>query len=133
MAGSEKNSARSGINRAGIRNGDCKAMAGIAYKVLLTVSGIAAGRAARKATAAGWKTATGGTPPVDKHDPDYSAMQVAVFTIISSAVAGGFRAFAQRKASDYYTKASGHVPPPVLKAQEKKAALRKVDKKANKA
>lgn len=108
-------------------------MAGIAYKVLLTVSGIAAGKAAKKATTATWKTATGGTPPVDKHDPEYSAMQVAVFAIVSSAIAGGFRAYAQRKASDYYTKTSGHVPPPVAKAQQKKAALKKADAKAGKA
>ena len=108
-------------------------MAGIAYKVLVTVSGIAAGIAARKTTAATWKTATGGTPPVDKHDPDYSPTQVAVFAIVSSAIAGGFRAYAQRKASDYYTKASGHVPPPVQKAQQKKAVQLETDKKASKA
>lgn len=108
-------------------------MAGTTYKVLLTVSGIAAGVAAKKATAASWKTATGGTPPVDQHDPDYSAMQVAVFAIVSSAIAGGFRAYAQRKASDLYTKTSGHLPPPVVKAQEKKAVQLKADKKASRA
>ena len=97
-------------------------MAGMAYKVLLTVSGIAAGKAARKVTASTWKAATGGTPPVDKHDPNYSAAQVAVFTIFASAVAGGFRAYAQRKASDYYTKTAGHVPPPVEKARKKAEA-----------
>ncbi|GGB25094.1 hypothetical protein GCM10011492_13870 [Flexivirga endophytica] len=108
-------------------------MAGIAYKVLLTVSGIAAGKAAKKATTASWKTATGGTPPVDKHDPDYSAMQVAIFAVVSSAIAGGFRAYAQRKASDYYTKTAGHLPPPVEKAKAKSEAQKKADKKVAKA
>lgn len=97
-------------------------MAGMAYKALIAVSGIAAGRAARQVTATTWKAATGGTPPVNKHDPDYSAAQVAVFTILASAIAGGFRAYAQRKASDYYTKSTGHLPPPVQKARLKAAA-----------
>ncbi|GAB3492325.1 DUF4235 domain-containing protein [Flexivirga sp.] len=105
-------------------------MAGMAYKVLVKVSGIAAGVAARKVTATTWKTATGGKPPVDKHDPDYSATQVAVFAILSSAIAGGFRAYAQRKASDYYTKSAGHLPPPVLKAREKAATQKKAEAKA---
>ncbi len=104
-------------------------MAGMAYKVLLTVSGIAAGKVAKKATTTTWKTATGGTPPVDKHDPNYSAAQVAIFAILSSAVAGGFRAYAQRKASDYYTRTAGHVPPPVEKAKQKAEAQQKADKK----
>ncbi|MBB2893271.1 DUF4235 domain-containing protein [Flexivirga oryzae] len=110
-------------------------MAGMAYKVLLTVSGIAAGKAAKKVTTSTWKTATGGTPPVDKHDPNYSAAQVAVFAILSSAIAGGFRAYAQRKASDYYTKTSGHLPPPVEKARKKAeaAAAAKGSKKSAKA
>lgn len=104
-------------------------MAGMAYKALIAVSGIAAGRAARQFTATGWKAATGGTPPVNKHDPNYSAKQIAIFTILASAIAGGFRAYAQRKASDYYTKATGHLPPPVQKDREKAAAQALTGKK----
>ncbi|WP_265443025.1 DUF4235 domain-containing protein [Flexivirga meconopsidis] len=103
-------------------------MGSIAWKVLATVSGIVAGKAATKLTASGWKAATGGRPPVGKHDPEHSAAQIAVFTIVSTAVAGAFKAFAERKAADFYTKSSGTLPPPVLKQQQKAA-----DKAAKKA
>lgn len=108
-------------------------MAGIAYKVLLTASGIVAGKAAKKATTATWKTATGGTPPVDKHDPEYSALEVAIFAIVSSAIAGGLRAYAQRKASDFYTRSAGELPPPVRKAKQKSQARKKAEARANRA
>lgn len=108
-------------------------MAGIAYKVLLTGSGILAGKVAKKATTATWKTATGGTPPVDKHDPEYSALEVAIFAVVSSAIAGGFRAYAQRKASDFYTRSAGELPPPVQKAKDKSEARKKAEAKAARA
>lgn len=95
-------------------------MGSIAWKVLATVTGVAAGKAATKVTTATWKAATGGTPPANKHDPKYSAAQIVAFTVVSSAVAGGMKAYAQRKAADFYTKTSGQLPPPVAK-QVKKA------------
>ncbi|WP_158607638.1 DUF4235 domain-containing protein [Flexivirga caeni] len=106
-------------------------MSGIAWKVLATVSGIAAGKAATKVTTSVWKTATGNKPPTGRYDPEFSAMQVAVFTLVSTAVTAGFKAFAQRKAADYYTRSAGTLPPPMLKAQQKAADKAKADAKAS--
>lgn len=106
-------------------------MASIAWKVVTTVTGIAAGKVATKVTTATWKAATGGTPPVNKHDPAYSAARIAVFTIVSSAVAGGMKAYTQRKAADFYTRTTGTLPPPVAKARKKADALAKEAEKAD--
>lgn len=96
-------------------------MGSIAWKMLATVSGLVAGKAATKLTETGYKMATGGKPPKDKYDPEHSALQIAVFAVVSTAVTAGFKAFAERKAADYYAKSSGTLPPPVAK-QRKKAA-----------
>ncbi|NNG38128.1 DUF4235 domain-containing protein [Flexivirga sp. ID2601S] len=97
-------------------------MGSIAWKVLATVTGIAAGRVATKLTTSGWKAATGGKPPTGRHDPDHSAARIAVFTLVSTAVTTTLKAYAERKAADYYTRSSGQLPPPVAKQQQKAAA-----------
>ncbi|TWE10122.1 DUF4235 domain-containing protein [Rudaeicoccus suwonensis] len=102
-------------------------MGSVAWKVLAAASSIAAGKAATTVTAKGWKAATGGKPPVNKHDPNHSATQIAVFAVVSTAMAAGFKAFAERKAADYYTRSTGTPPPAVAKQQQKaatKAALK---------
>lgn len=106
-------------------------MSGIAWKVLATVSGLVAAKAATKVTATGWKAATGNRPPAGKFDPEHTAAQIAVFTIVSSAVTAGFKAYAQRKAADFYTKSAGELPPPVAKAR-RKAALKEQAAKSGK-
>jgi hypothetical protein len=92
----------------------------IAWKVFAAVAAVAANTAAKKVTTVTWRAATGGPPPANKHDPAYSAAQIAVFTIISSGLAGGFKAYAHHKAADFYIRSSGEVPEPVAK-QVKKA------------
>lgn len=106
-------------------------MASIAWKVVTTVTGIAAGKVATKVTTATWKAATGGKPPASKLDPAYSAAQITVFTIVSAAVTSGIKAFSERKAADFYTRSTGTLPPPVAKQRKKAEALAaKADEKA---
>lgn len=97
-------------------------MGSVVWKVLATVAGIAATKVASKATTSGWQAATGNPAPVGKHDPNYSAKQIAVFTLVSAAIAQGLRALAERKAADFYTKSAGHPPQVVAKQREKAVA-----------
>lgn len=99
-------------------------MGSVVWKVLAAVAGIAATKVAAKATNSGWKAATGNPPPVSKHDPNYNAKQAAMFALISTAIAGAAKAFAERKAADYYTKSAGHPPKAVAKQQQKAVEAR---------
>ncbi|GAB3581440.1 DUF4235 domain-containing protein [Calidifontibacter terrae] len=94
-------------------------MGNVVWKVMAIASGVVASKVAKKATNSGWKATTGQAAPVNKHDPNYSAKQTALFMLISTAAAGAVKAFAERKAADYYTKSAGHPPKAVVKQQQK--------------
>lgn len=97
-------------------------MGSVVWKVMAIASGVVASKLATKVTNSGWKATTGQAAPVNKHDPNYSAKQTAIFVLVSTAVATAAKALAERKAADYYTKSAGHPPKAVVKQQEKAAA-----------
>ena len=80
------------------------------FKLVGTVSAIAAGVAAKKVITTGWKLATGNPPPANPEDPEVSWGEAVAFAIASGAVVGVSRLIVARKVADYWTRSTGTVP-----------------------
>ncbi|MGH3413918.1 MAG: DUF4235 domain-containing protein [Marmoricola sp.] len=81
------------------------------WTVFALVSSLLGAQVAKKTLTTSWKAATGKHPPSNPADPD-----VAIFEAVSWAAASGTivaltRMAFQRRAANYYTKSTGHLPP----------------------
>lgn len=85
-------------------------MKGILWKVLATVSALAAAAAADKALNTIWKRATGDVPPSVPEDPETTWAEAAGWALLSGAVIGLSRMVATRQAAKYYVKSTGELP-----------------------
>ena len=81
------------------------------WTVLSLVSALLAAALAKKALDAGWKLSTGKEPPENPAHPDTSMGEAIAWATASGVAIGVARMLAQRKAADYYTKSTGHLPP----------------------
>ncbi|HIZ37079.1 MAG TPA: DUF4235 domain-containing protein [Candidatus Ruania gallistercoris] len=71
-------------------------------KLVTTVAAVAAGFAANKLLAAGWKAITGHEPPTgDPDDGEISIGELVVFAAVSGAVVAFARTFATRGAAKW--------------------------------
>ena len=66
---------------------------------------------AKKAVNTTWRAATGKNPPANPADPDVDLWEAVAWAAVSGTVIAIARMFAARKAADYYTRSTGHLPP----------------------
>ena len=78
-------------------------------------SSVGAAIAARKALEASWKTAARRKSPANPADPDVDVWEAVTWALATGAVASLARMLAQRRAAEYYTRSTGHLPPPLQK------------------
>ena len=80
------------------------------FKLIGTISAIAAGAAAKKVITTGWKLATGNPPPANPEDPEVSWGEAIAFAVASGAVVGVSRLIVARKVANYWTRSTGTTP-----------------------
>ena len=78
-------------------------------------SAVAAAAVAKKALNTSWRAATGKNPPANPADPDVDIWEAVAWAAVSGVAIGIARMMATRKAADYYTKSTGHLPPDLQK------------------
>jgi hypothetical protein len=80
------------------------------FKLIGTVSAIAAQVLAKKVMTSGWKLATGNPPPANPEDPSVSWNEAVAFAIASGAIIGVARLIVTRKVAEYWTRSTGSIP-----------------------
>lgn len=66
---------------------------------------------AKKTMNKGWQAATGKNPPANPADPDVDLWEAVLWAAASGAVIQLIRMLASRRAAEYYTRSTGHLPP----------------------
>jgi len=82
-----------------------------AWSALSAVSAMVASVAAKRLIDGSWRAATGKQPPKNPADPQAQTREVILFAAFSGAIAALTRAFAMRRAADYYTRSTGKAVP----------------------
>lgn len=82
----------------------------LTWKVLASLSTVAAGIAARKVLNTGFRKTTGNQPPANPEAPGTSWREAIGWAVASGAAMGLARMLATRKAADVYRKSTGHLP-----------------------
>ena len=85
-------------------------MKSLMWKVLATLSAVAAAAAADRALTLVWRGATGDKPPTVPEDPETTWIEAASWAALSGAVMGVARMLATRQAAAYYKKSTGELP-----------------------
>ena len=80
------------------------------FKVVGTVSALAAQAVAKKVIISGWKLATGNPPPANPEDSEVSWGEAVAFAVASGAVVGVARLIVTRKVADYWKRSTGSTP-----------------------
>jgi hypothetical protein len=83
----------------------------LSWKILGTVSAVAATMAAQKLINATWTSATGKQPPTSPETPDITAFEAVSWVVASGAGVAVARLLATRKAAEYWHKSTGNMPP----------------------
>lgn len=83
------------------------------------VTALGAAAAARKGLDKGWQVATGKEPPENPADPDVDVWEAVLWATVTGAFVAVARMLAQRRAADYYTRSTGHLPPSLQKDGQK--------------
>ncbi len=81
------------------------------WSVFSLASTLTAAAMARKTLNTSWKAATGNAPPANPADPDVAMREAVAWAVASGAVIQMARMLASRRAANYYTKSTGHLPP----------------------
>jgi hypothetical protein len=66
---------------------------------------------AKKALNGGWKAATGKQPPSNPADPDVDFWEAVLWASVSGTFVAVVKMLATRRAANYYTRSTGHLPP----------------------
>ena len=85
------------------------------WSVFSLVAAVGAAALAKKALNTSWRAATGKNPPANPADPDVDLWEAVAWAAASGTFVGIARMLASRKAADYYTKSTGHLPPDLVK------------------
>src|SRR5512146_954395 len=80
---------------------------------LATALGAAA--LAKKTLNTSWRAATGKNPPANPADPDVDLWEAVTWAVVSGTFVALARMLAARKAANYYTRSTGHLPPELQK------------------
>ena len=81
------------------------------WSVFSLVAAVGAAALAKKALNTSWRAATGKNPPANPADPDVDLWEAIAWAAASGTFVAIARMLASRKAADYYTKSTGHLPP----------------------
>jgi hypothetical protein len=90
-------------------------MNAILWKVLSTMSAIAAAQAANKTLTLVWRGATGDKPPTVPEDPETNWTEALAWAALSGAVMGVARMLTTRQAAQYYVKSTGSMPKALIR------------------
>lgn len=85
------------------------------YSAFSLVAAIAAASVAKKGLNTSWRAATGKNPPANPADPDVGLAEAVMWAAISGTMIGVARMLATRRAANYYTRSTGHLPPQLKK------------------
>jgi hypothetical protein len=69
-----------------------------------------------------WRAATGKNPPANPADPDVAIWEAVLWATVSGTAVGIARMLAARRAANYYTKSTGHLPPDLQKDNQSASA-----------
>lgn len=85
------------------------------WSVFSLVAAVGAAAVAKKTLDKTWRAATGKNPPANPADPDVDLWEAITWAAVSGTFVAIARMLASRKAADYYTKSTGHLPPDLEK------------------
>jgi hypothetical protein len=85
------------------------------WSIFSLAAALGAATVAKKGLNTSWRTATGKNPPANPADPDVDLWEAVAWAAVSGTAIGIARMLATRKAANYYTKSTGHLPPPLQK------------------
>ncbi|MEO8829703.1 DUF4235 domain-containing protein [Lapillicoccus sp.] len=86
-------------------------MGSIGWKLMATGAALAAGTVATKLVEVGWRAISGRDAPNDPTQVEDSSWKEALlFAAIMGLAVGAARVAAERKATEYYIKSTGHAP-----------------------
>ena len=85
------------------------------WSVFSLVAAVSAAAVAKKTLDKTWRAATGKNPPANPADPDVDLWEAIAWAAASGTFVAIARMLAGRKAADYYTKSTGHLPPDLEK------------------
>ena len=85
------------------------------WSVFSLVAAVGAAAVAKKTLDKTWRAATGKNPPANPADPDVDLWEAITWAAVSGTFVAIARMLASRKAADYYTKSTGHLPPDLVK------------------
>ena len=74
-------------------------------------SALGAAALAKRGLNTSWRAATGKNPPANPADPDVDIWEAVAWAAFSGTAIALARMFAARKAANYYTRSTGHLPP----------------------
>jgi hypothetical protein len=73
-------------------------------------SALLAAAVAKQAIDKTWTVATGKNPPENPADPDVEIWEAVAWAVVSGMAVGLARMLAQRRATSYYVRSTGHLP-----------------------
>ncbi len=85
------------------------------YSAFSLIAAIAAASVAKKGLNSSWRAATGKNPPANPADPDVGLAEAVMWAAVSGTLIGVARMLATRRAANYYTRSTGHLPPQLQK------------------
>jgi len=82
-----------------------------AYKLLTVIAAAGGAFAARKFLRVVWKAASGKEPPTNPEHPEVTWPEAVSWAVLSGAVVGVARLFAQKKIAITWHRSTGELPP----------------------
>jgi hypothetical protein len=80
------------------------------WSAFSVMSALTAAVAAKKVIDLSWTVATGKNPPENPADPDVEIWEAVSWAVVSGMAVGLARMLAQRRATSYYLRSTGHLP-----------------------
>ena len=81
-----------------------------AFGAFSVASALVAAAVAKKTIDKTWTIATGKNPPENPADPDVEIWEAVSWAVVSGMAVGLARMLAQRRATSYYVRSTGHLP-----------------------
>ncbi|MGH3500817.1 MAG: DUF4235 domain-containing protein [Nocardioidaceae bacterium] len=100
------------------------------WKVMGTGAAVTAGMATTKVLDATWRTATGHNPPTKAEHPDLDKREAMAWAAVSGMAIGMAKAYATRRAADYWVKSTGKLPPGMSRDSHKVSKKQKKQRAA---
>ncbi len=85
------------------------------WTVFSLAAALGAAAVTKKTLTTTWKATTGKNPPANPADPDVAIWEAVAWATVSGTAVGIARMLATRRAANYYTRSTGHLPPDLQK------------------